>query len=431
MQASVPFTSAPFNCRTRPNSLGYGFVRYWESTNLMREILSGTFCPVCASVSIGSLGFVAEVPILMNKLYSSRQEGRAAPLGPLALLSCAACGFTWNSAFREELIVYDETYENDQSFSPLFRAHIDAQARDVEAAVPPGEYLNYLEVGCGQGSFIEVVANIAGERMRSAEGFDPAWRGADGAGPLKSKIYKTYFNVSTSYLLQHPPNVVTTRHTLEHVPDPVCFLSSIRQALGSAAHATIFVETPCVSWILHNCAMQDFFYEHCSLFTAESLALALTKAGFVNASVQHVFGGQYLWARATTTIGVPSNERTPAHEPPELLNSAIQDFIDHWRGVATSAVARGPLAIWGAGAKGVRFAMMTDPEGIIFDHVIDVNPHKQGKFLPGTGLPVLSPQQSAARAPATIIIMNPNYLRESIAMASDAGLHAEMISLNQ
>jgi hypothetical protein len=176
--------------------------------------------------------------------------------------------------------------------------------------------------------------------------------------------------------------------------------------------------------------MQDFFYEHCSLFTAQSLALAFTKAGFVNARVQHVFGGQYLWARATTA-GAASNERPPAHEPAELLNDAVQDFVGHWRGIATSAAVRGPLAIWGAGAKGVRFAMMIDPEGTVIDHVIDVNPRKQGKFLPGTGLPVLSPRQSAARAPATIIVMNPNYLEESVAMASDVGLRAEMMPLNQ
>jgi tetratricopeptide (TPR) repeat protein len=50
---------------------------------------------------------------------------------------------------------------------------------------------------------------------------------------------------------------VVTRHTIEHVPNPVAFLSGIREALGPEAKTTIFVETPCIEWILGNEAMQD------------------------------------------------------------------------------------------------------------------------------------------------------------------------------
>ena len=93
--------------------------------------------------------------------------------------------------------------------------------------------------------------------------------------------------------------MIVSRHTIEHVPDPVAFLTAVRDALGERAEATIFLETPCVDWILRHDAMQDFFYEHCSLFTARALALALERAGFHAPRVEHVFGGQYLWARAS------------------------------------------------------------------------------------------------------------------------------------
>jgi len=52
--------------------------------------------------------------------------------------------------------------------------------------------------------------------------------------------------------------------------------------------------------------------------------------------------------------------------------------------------------------------------GLTVDAVIDVNPAKQGKFLPATGLKVLSPERALVDLPgnAAIYIMNSNYLQE-------------------
>jgi hypothetical protein len=52
--------------------------------------------------------------------------------------------------------------------------------------------------------------------------------------------------------------------------------------------------------------------------------------------------------------------------------------------------------------------------GLTVDVVVDVNPAKQGKFLPATGLQVLSPGRALAELPGTAVIyvMNCNYLEE-------------------
>ena len=204
----------------------------------------------------------------MNRLYATAADARAAPRGPLALLRCRACGFVWNAAFSAKFIAYDEAYENDQSHSRVFHAHIEERVRDVIAARAP---IDYLEIGCGQGGFIAEVAHMAGPRLRSAEGFDPAWRGAEGDGLCGSRIHKAYFDIDAVERLAYAPNVVVTRHTIEHVPDPVAFLAAIREALGPRSEAVIFIETPCVDWILHHNAMQDFFYEHCSFLQPRRL----------------------------------------------------------------------------------------------------------------------------------------------------------------
>ena len=53
------------------------------------------------------------------------------------------------------------------------------------------------------------------------------------------------------------------------------------------------------------------------------------------------------------------------------------------------------VAIWGGGSKGVSFCT-TDGLGPMLSHVVDINPYKQGKYLPGAGLRVSAPEDLAA-----------------------------------
>jgi hypothetical protein len=394
---------------------------------LWNEDFRDRSCPVCLARRPVALDTPCEVPVLMNRLYATAADARRARRGSLALLRCRKCGFAWNEAFRAELIAYDEAYENDQSHSNVFQAHVEERARDVIAA---STSIDYLEIGCGQGGFIAEVARLAGPCLRSAEGFDPAWRGSDGQGPHGSRIHKAYFGVDTVDRLEYAPNVVATRHTIEHVPDPVLFLTAIREALGSRSEAVIFVETPCVDWILHHDAMQDFFYEHCSIFTAQALATALLSAGFIAPEVNHVFGGQYLWARAR------ASDKATSDEPEKPLDFTVVEgmrhqFMQKWLARVTEAAQTGRAAIWGAGAKGVSFALLIDPTGTIFDHVVDINTAKQGLHLPGSGLPVISPAESIARKTTTYFVMNPNYLGEIGALVLPANPFTRLVPLNQ
>jgi len=70
--------------------------------------------------------------------------------------------------------------------------------------------------------------------------------------------------------------------------------------------------------------------------------------------------------------------------------------------------------IWGGASKGVIFSLLLQREGVVFDAVIDVNPAKQGKYLPASGLLVESPEEVLPRlsGDSMIWVMNSNYLSE-------------------
>jgi hypothetical protein len=71
-------------------------------------------------------------------------------------------------------------------------------------------------------------------------------------------------------------------------------------------------------------------------------------------------------------------------------------------------------AIWGGASKGVIFALLNSRLGRLIDIVIDINPAKQNKYLPGTGIKVRSESEVFDLLPSksTIFIMNSNYLEE-------------------
>ena len=74
--------------------------------------------------------------------------------------------------------------------------------------------------------------------------------------------------------------------------------------------------------------------------------------------------------------------------------------------------------IWGAATKGCLFlnhARHLNEEFFSkFKAAIDINPGKTGKYLPGTGLPIISPSQYSGRARDNdiILVANPNYFDE-------------------
>jgi hypothetical protein len=99
---------------------------------------------------------------------------------------------------------------------------------------------------------------------------------------------------------------------------------------------------------------------------------------------------------------------------------------DRWSGRLAALAADGRrAAVWGAGSKGVTFANSVDRAGCI-DALVDINPHKQGRFVPGTGHPVVGPAELAARGVDLVVVMNPRYRDEIATQLAGLGVEAEV-----
>lgn len=347
-----------------------------------------------------------DFPIFQNRMYSTAAEAIACPRGDIELVEDDATGLVYNAAFRPELMTYDRDYQNEQGMSPAFRAHLDIVA-DVVVHRLGRERI--VEVGCGKGLFVQLLA----DRGVDVTGFDPAYEGDD------PRIVARIFSPDER---MHAHGLVL-RHVLEHIRDPVAFLQQLRDANGGGG--LLYIEVPCLDWILAHRAWFDVFYEHVNYFRLADFARVF---GTI-VQAERLFGGQYLGVVVDlATLRTPRldvNDRVAF--PDDFDRAATQlahanEASAHDGPLPAAATTSGErVAVWGGASKGVIFCLLRQRAGHPVDVVIDINPAKQGRYLPATGLRVQAPVEALASLPygSAIHIMNSMYFNEIKSMSGD------------
>ena len=381
-------------------------------------------CPVCSSHLITRFISRERVPVHQNLLMKDKESAIGIVRGDLNLAGCEECGFIFNQSFEAAKLSYGESYDNTQTCSTAFSNYLDSLARYIieEKQV---QNCRVVEVGCGKGLFLRKLVEVD-ECGNSGYGFDPSYTGASTELDGRLKFEKRYYDSECADI---PADVVVCRHVIEHVQEPLALLSTVRQALVNSPHARVFFETPCVEWILRNRVIWDFFYEHCSYFTAQSLTTAFEASGFKVESLEHIFEGQYLWLEATINREAAIISKNSGNIPllAEEFRAAEDEMKKTWRRKIQELAEKGKVAIWGAGAKGVTFANLIDAERQSISGAIDLNPNKQGKYLPGTGHEIVGYEEIAKRGIKSAILMNENYRQENLALLREANLEIELV----
>ncbi|MFF2018104.1 class I SAM-dependent methyltransferase [Paenibacillus sp. NPDC058177] len=389
--------------------------------------MSKNNCPICESTNLKSILTRKGIPAYQNILIDSFEDAKQVLKGNLTLLRCKDCGFVYNSAFDSSKVVYGSDYENTQSYSLYFNNYLN----DLVANLINNKgvrNLNVVEVGCGKGVFLKKIVE-SGDNY--GYGFDPSYIGPELELEGKLRFEKRLYNEDCVHI---KADIVICRHVIEHISEPLELLKSIRKALTHSPNARVFFETPCIEWIFENKVMFDIFYEHCSYFNKSSLAKAFELTGFEVVNVEHIFNGQYMWleARPVETNGNTHNS-LPQLAVDTRTSTLFSQYEMEWRQNVQEQLShyskKGEIAIWGAGAKGVTFLNLIDPDLKHITCVIDVNPNKVGKYLPGTGHEIIGIDSLRNKAVSTVIVMNPNYLDEIMKIVEQQQLNIELINI--
>jgi SAM-dependent methyltransferase len=385
------------------------------------QVPTSPTCPGCQSEASTPFYGVRSVPVHQVQLVPSRKAAKACRKGDMGLRFCKGCGFVWNAAFDVARMRYDEDYESTQTVSPTFNRFHERLARDLIARFDlKGRTI--VEVGCGQGEFITMLAETGGNR---GFGFDRVNRGT--AGSPAVTFVKDFYGPAYRHL---EPDFVCCKMTLEHVHDTGAFLASMRHAIGDRQDSVIFFMIPEVTRILELRAFWDVYYEHCSYYSPGALARHFRIAGFDPIDVWCDYDNQYVLIAAR-----PGTGRSPTlanEQPADALAPKVQAFAEgvaadlaRWRGWLDQRRRLGQKTVlWGGGSKAVAF-LTTLGVGDEIAYTVDLNPRRAGTFIAGTGHPIMAPAALAKNPPDALIVMSPIYLPEIRAQLHAMGVRPQ------
>ncbi len=208
----------------------------------------------------------------------------------------------------------------------------------------------------------------------------------------------------------------------------------MRENIKESSGTKIFFEVPNALDTFQNLAIWDIIYEHCCYFTAISLSNAFSSCGFRVTATREEYRGQFLCLEAVPSINTQDLRISQAETLSKLkdnivsFNTKFQQKVTFWKNKLQEIAHKNQrVVLWGAGSKGVNFLNILKEQQQI-EYVVDINPHKEGKYIPGTGQKIMSPEFLLDYQPDLVIIMNPIYESEICKMLENIGVVSEYIT---
>ncbi len=370
------------------------------------------------------------IPVLSCILMPTRESALSCPRHDLRLGFCPACGFIANIAFDASHNAYSPAYEESLGSSPTF----DRFARELARRLVERHHLRgrtVLEIGCGKGEFLALLCDLA---PCHGIGVDPALR--SGRTPTHAESHITFIqDVYDDRWAHLEADFVVCRHTLDHIAPTFEFLSTLRRHIGERSESAVFFELPDVTRQLGEGAFWELCYEHCSYFSAGSLARLFRLAGFQVTDLELAFGQQYILMTARPGPGLTGRPLVIEDDLdklkalvaafPRVCSAMLRKWSDYFRGRFD---AGDRVVVWGAGSKGVSLLTTLRLEREI-EFVVDINPYKQGRFMPGSGQEIVGPGFLSRYMPDCVVVMNPLYLQEIGRQLRDMGLAPEVVAV--
>lgn len=370
------------------------------------------------------------VPANCNYLWQRRVGAQNCTKGDIQLAFCPTCGFITNLAFNPESLKYDHHYENSLFYSPHFQDFSRSLAiRLVERYDLYNKKI--FEIGYGKSNFLFLLCELGNNKGLS---FDPTYNKTDVPYKEKGRV-KFISDLSSEYNRDFKADLIFSWHTLEHIYNPGEFLINLRHLIGPHQSTYLYFGVPNGLHNFHKLFIWDIIYEHCSYFTPPSLAYLFKSCGFHVCELQIEHEGQSLGINAVPDNTVRENRyRINPFEVKQIANEITSFEINYikkvnkCRDIVKQFSIQGKcIVIWGAGSRGVTF--LNTLKDIQIEYAVDINPRKQGMYIPGTGQKIVPPEFLKEYKPDMILIMNSIYQMEIKNIAKNLGLKTKFLTV--
>ncbi|MFT7640744.1 MAG: SAM-dependent methyltransferase [Pirellulaceae bacterium] len=383
-------------------------------------------CPSCAEVDYTDFFSFDNLPIHVGVFFGTSDTAKNAPTGDVTLSFCHRCGLVFNRKFDPELIAYEPGYEVALHHSAVFRSFMESVAqRLVEQYDVRGKRV--FELGCGSGYFLKLLCELG---ANNGVGIDPtvSKESDEVVGEGRVKLIRDYFSDRYSYL---DPEFVCCLSVFEHIPNPRELLQDLSRMLSNR-DVPVYFEVFNAFRAFQEKETWSIHYEQCNYFSKDSLNNLFQRCGFdVKEASTCYEGGQYLYCNAVPrSESLPVAPLTPRMElPAALMNfgKTHQRILSEWSQRFAEMKARGErVVVWGTGGKGISF-LNALKDNTVVENVVEINPDKQGKYVPGSGQLIVPPDFLASYQPHTVIITNPLYENEMKQQAQEMGVYCDFL----
>lgn len=356
---------------------------------------------------------------------------------PLRVLVCESCWLVQTEDFAQAHELFDAEYAYFSSFSSSWLAHARAYVDAMVARFGLDQRSHVVEIAANDGYLLQYVA----ARGIPCLGVEPTASTAAAARAKGLPVVERFFGreLARELLAQgHAADLMAANNVLAHVPDINDFVAGFAQLLKPAGVATF--EFPHLLQLVQQCQFDTLYHEHFSYLSLTAVERIFAANGLAVFDVQELptHGGS-LRVYARRSDGTPRPEEPSvaallAREAAAGVDSAefYRDFQQQClrikRELLTfllAAQAQGlKVAAYGAAAKGNTLLNFAGVRADLLPYVVDKNPAKQGKHLPGSRIPVVDEARLRADRPDVVLILPWNLrseIMEQLAYVRDWG----------
>ena len=380
------------------------------------------FCRAPLTESFADLGMTPPANAYLRFEELSRME----PFYPLHAYVCAGCLLVQLDAFQTP----DEIFGDYAYFSSYSETWLDHAARFAAQAIERfalGPDSRIVEIASNDGYLLQYFQR----RGVPVLGVEPAANVAAVAAAKGIPTLVRFFGVETARALAsqgQQADLLIANNVLAHVPDLNDFVAGLAVALKPSG--VLSLEFPHLLQLIRHVQFDTIYHEHFSYLSLQAVERVLAAHGLVVADAEALptHGGSLRVIARHRAASGPIGQRVAGLRARER-EAGLADLATY-RGFAerVKAVKRELLAFlieaktvgksivgYGAAAKGNTLLNYCGVGGDFLDYVVDASPHKQGRFLPGTHIPIHHPDCVRATRPDYLLILPWNLEREIVA----------------
>lgn len=350
-----------------------------------------------------------------NSYLTSAQLSLPESYFPLRLLLCESCFLVQTEDFAQRESFFTEDYAYFSSYSSSWLAHAQNYVQAMQQRFTLTTDSTVVEVAANDGYLLQYVK----ARGIPCYGIEPTTSTATVARQRGIEIIEEFFGASLASRLQvqgRQADLIAANNVLAHVPDINDFVRGFACLLKATGVATF--EFPHLLNMVKLNQFDTAYHEHYSYLSLTAVKKIFEANGLFVFDVEQLdtHGGS-LRVFAQTAQHHPISERVAACLSQEatagILSRAFYLDFQHRAEQAKYALleqliqckcAGLSVAAYGAAAKGNTLLNFAGVRPDLLQFVVDKNPQKQNKFLPGSRIPIVDLEYLKQQRPQRIII---------------------------